>query len=76
MFWSIFKVPMSKDRVRGQSVKIVNIHGSQVVDTWAFAIDKPEEYLSMPATRRLVYRLMPINGADQTPRDVALEISA
>ena len=49
MFWSVFKVPMSKDRVRGQSVKIVNIHGSQVVDTWAFAIDEPEEYLSMPA---------------------------
>jgi len=47
---------------KGQSVKIVNTHGSQVVDTWAFAIEQPEEYLSMPVTRRLVYRLMPKAG--------------
>ena len=53
---------LAVELAEGQSVKIVNTHGSQVVDTWAFAIDEPEEYLSMPVTRRLVYRLMPKAG--------------
>ncbi len=43
----------------GQSVRVINTHGSQVVDTWAFAADDLDEYLSMEATRRMLYRLMP-----------------
>ena len=46
----------------GQSVRVINTHGSQVVDTWAFAADDLDEYLSMEATRRMLYRLMPRAG--------------
>jgi uncharacterized protein YcgI (DUF1989 family) len=34
----------------GQSVEIVNLQGSQVVDSWAFAADDPSEYLAMDQT--------------------------
>jgi len=46
----------------GQSVRVVNTHGSQVVDTWAFAAGDLEEYLSMAVTRRMLFRLMPRAG--------------
>ncbi|TFF23129.1 urea carboxylase-associated family protein [Jiella endophytica] len=36
---------------RGQSVEIVNTHGTQVVDCWAFAADDLREYMSMEASR-------------------------
>jgi uncharacterized protein YcgI (DUF1989 family) len=35
----------------GQSVEVVNLHGSQVVDSWAFAVSDPAEYLAMDQTR-------------------------
>lgn len=35
----------------GQSVEVVNLHGSQVVDSWAFAAADPAEYLAMDQTR-------------------------
>ncbi len=61
---------LAVELAEGQSVKIVNTHGSQVVDTWAFAIDESEEYLSMPVTRRLVYRLMGIDTCQRVEVEI------
>jgi uncharacterized protein YcgI (DUF1989 family) len=36
---------------RGQSIRIINTHGSQVLDLWAFNADDASEYLSMEHTR-------------------------
>lgn len=36
---------------KGGLVKVINTHGSQVVDTWAFNHDEPWEFLSMEHTR-------------------------
>jgi uncharacterized protein len=36
---------------RGASVKVINTHGSQVVDTWAFTLSDPRQYSSMDHTR-------------------------
>ena len=32
---------------KGQSVKLINTHGSQVVDTWAFRLPDLGEFMSM-----------------------------
>ncbi len=46
------------DRVRkGQQVRIINTHGSQVVDTWAFNAANLHECMSMEATRATVTKL-------------------
>ncbi|HET6522709.1 MAG TPA: urea carboxylase-associated family protein [Geminicoccaceae bacterium] len=47
---------------RGQSVRVVNTHGSQVVDTWAFRADDLHEFMSMEHTRVSIGRLMPKAG--------------
>jgi uncharacterized protein YcgI (DUF1989 family) len=36
---------------KGQCVELINTHGQQVVDTWAFAAADPTERLSMEDTR-------------------------
>jgi phenylpropionate dioxygenase-like ring-hydroxylating dioxygenase large terminal subunit len=36
---------------RGQSIRIVNTHGTQVVDTWAFTAGMLTEFMSMEHTR-------------------------
>ena len=39
-------------RVRkGQTVKVINTNGQQVVDTWAFNADDPREFMSMEHSR-------------------------
>lgn len=43
----------------GEAVKLINTHGSQVVDTWAFRADDLSEYLSMEQTRRMLLKLWP-----------------
>lgn len=53
---------LALELAQGQSVRVVNTHGSQVVDTWAFAAADLEECLSMPVTRRMLFRLMPRAG--------------
>ena len=35
----------------GASLKVINIHGSQVVDTWAISPGEPRQYSSMEHTR-------------------------
>lgn len=47
---------------RGQTVKIINTHGKQVVDTWAFAVKDPAEYLSMEHSRTAILKLAPVIG--------------
>src|SRR5437660_567250 len=46
----------------GQAVKLINTHGSQVVDTWAFCTPDTTEYLSMEQTRRMLFKLWPQEG--------------
>ncbi len=45
-----------------QAVKLINTHGSQVVDTWCLSSRDATEYLSVEHTRRMLYRLYPRTG--------------
>jgi hypothetical protein len=47
---------------RGQAVKLVNIHGTQVVDTWCLSEEDHSEYVSVEHTRRMLFRLFPREG--------------
>lgn len=45
-------------RVRaGQHVRVVNTHGTQVVDTWAFSAADPVEWMAMDASRAWFLKL-------------------
>ncbi len=46
----------------GQAVRLINTHGSQVVDTWCLAAADTTEYLSVEHTRRMLFRLFPGEG--------------
>ena len=41
----------------GESIKVVNTHGSQVVDAWALAPPDLREHMSMPHTRAMLESL-------------------
>ena len=60
------KVPARKGRAvrlsRGQSIKIINTHGHQVCDTWAFSADDPHEFMSMEHTRPTIEKIFPTKG--------------
>src|SRR5579864_3978010 len=43
----------------GQSVRVVNTHGTQVVDTWAFRADDIAEFMSMEHSRVAIGHLIP-----------------
>ena len=47
---------------RGQSIRIVNTHGNQVVDTWAFTAGMLTEFMSMEHTRATLTRIRPRVG--------------
>jgi uncharacterized protein YcgI (DUF1989 family) len=47
---------------RGQSIKIINTHGSQVVDTWCFSAEDLTEFMSMEHMRPTLGRLWPRTG--------------
>jgi uncharacterized protein YcgI (DUF1989 family) len=47
---------------KGQRIAIVNTHGSQVVDTWAFSKADPGEFMSMEHSRAALLRLSPRIG--------------
>jgi uncharacterized protein len=50
-------------RVRqGQHLKLINTHGTQVVDTWAFNADDLHEFMSMEHTRPHIGRIIPKAG--------------
>lgn len=46
----------------GQSVRVINTHGQQVVDTWAFAAADIGEFMSMEHTRIFIGRIIPQIG--------------
>jgi uncharacterized protein YcgI (DUF1989 family) len=44
--------------VKGQSVKVINTHGQQVIDTWAFNRSELTEFMSMEHTRAALGQIM------------------
>ena len=46
----------------GQLVRVINTHGQQVVDTWAFRRDDLTEFMSMEHSRTALARIMPEVG--------------
>ena len=46
----------------GQRIKIINTHGTQVVDTWAFCDGDMSEYMAMDATRAFNLHIRPQIG--------------
>src|SRR3954468_9353469 len=47
----------------GQSITIVNTHGGQVADMWAFRADDPAEHMSMPHSMVAIDRIKPAIGS-------------
>ena len=47
---------------KGQSIRVINTHGEQVVDTWAFVADDLYEFMSMEHWRPTVQRIIPEVG--------------
>lgn len=46
----------------GQTIKVINTHGEQVVDTWAFCRADLTEFMSMEHSRAGIQRLIPAVG--------------
>ncbi len=46
----------------GQHITVINTHGSQVLDTWAFNADDPAEHMSMAHSRSFNSRIYPRVG--------------
>jgi uncharacterized protein YcgI (DUF1989 family) len=46
----------------GQAIRLINTHGTQVVDTWALSTADPTEVLSVEHTRRMLFNLFPKQG--------------
>jgi uncharacterized protein YcgI (DUF1989 family) len=47
---------------QGQSIRIVNTHGHQVCDTWAFSAEDTHEFLSLEHTRPTLGKIFPTRG--------------
>lgn len=47
---------------RGQIIKVINTHGQQVVDTWAFNRADLTEFMSMEHTRAKLLKIIPAPG--------------
>jgi uncharacterized protein YcgI (DUF1989 family) len=47
---------------RGQSIKVINTHGAQVVDTWAFNRSDLGEFMSMEHSRATHHHMIPRVG--------------
>lgn len=47
----------------GQSIRVVNTYGGQVVDLWAFCVDPPDEHMSMPHSVVTLGRIKPGLGS-------------
>jgi uncharacterized protein YcgI (DUF1989 family) len=46
----------------GQSLRVINTHGGQVADMWAFRVDDPTEYMSMSHSIVCLGRIKPAVG--------------
>jgi uncharacterized protein YcgI (DUF1989 family) len=47
---------------KGQIVKVINTHGQQVIDTWAFNRADMTEFMSMEHTRAKLLKIIPAPG--------------
>ena len=47
---------------KGQLIKVINTHGEQVVDTWAFNAEDTGEFMSMEHTRSHLLKVIPKVG--------------
>ncbi len=65
-FGIMYVVPARNGRAvklaRGNIIRIINTHGSQVCDFWAFNTADFSEFLSMEHARAVIDRIMPIAG--------------
>ncbi len=63
---NLTKIPARRGKAarvkKGQVVRVVNTHGSQVVDTWAFSAADLGEFMSMEHTRASCRKLTPARG--------------
>ncbi|MCH7540462.1 MAG: urea carboxylase-associated family protein [Proteobacteria bacterium] len=63
---NLITIPARKGKAarvkKGQRVKLINTHGSQVVDTWAFNSDDLTEFMSMEYTRVALGSILPKAG--------------
>ena len=63
---SVVTIPARRGKAafmaRGQSVRVINTHGQQVVDTWAFSRDDLTEFMSVEHSRTSLWRIMPMLG--------------
>ena len=63
---SLITIPARRGKAaflaQGQSVRVINTHGQQVVDTWAFARPDLTEFMSMEHSRTSLARIMPRVG--------------
>ena len=63
---SLITIPARKGKAafvsQGQRVVVINTHGQQVVDTWAFRHDDLAEFMSMEHSRTSLGRIMPVVG--------------
>ena len=63
---SVIAIPARRGKaalvLKGQSIRVINTHGQQVVDTWAFRHDDLSEFMSMEHSRTSLGRIMPAAG--------------
>ncbi len=63
---ALIEIPARKGKAatvkKGQQIKLINTHGTQVVDTWAFNAADVSEFLSFPHTHTQTEHLIPRVG--------------
>jgi uncharacterized protein YcgI (DUF1989 family) len=63
---SLITIPARKGKAarvaKGQFVKVINTHGEQVVDTWAFNAEDLAEFMSMEHSRSQILKVIPKIG--------------
>ncbi len=63
---SLITIPARRGKAafvaQGQTVRVINTHGQQVVDTWAFCREDLTEFMSMEHSRTSLRRIMPTVG--------------
>lgn len=62
----LFTIPARRGRAArlnaGQAIKIINTHGTQVVDTWCFSAEDTTEFMSNEHMRATLTRIFPRKG--------------
>lgn len=63
---SVVEIPARRGKAararKGQIVRVINTHGQQVVDTWAFNVDDIREFMSMEHSRVSLRAIIPKPG--------------